>query len=701
MENFKKKKAPNINLRFNALSILVYVMGAILVMRLFSLQIVNGATYRETSNTRLTRESILYAARGNIVDRNGSVIAGTEMTFALELYKTKLDNEVLNNSILAVINTLEENGDKYTDTFPIKINPFEFEFSNENRKKDWLKKYNLAENATPEEAFNYFKDRYDIKNESIEEIRKILTVRYRITSEGYSATKSLTISNSISRKSALIFDEQNYKYPGIDVVIRSQRSYPNGNLAAHILGYVSSIREKQYEENKDAGYTMNDLYGQNGVEYVFERYLKGKNGKKQIDMSVAGEIVNEYTEEEAISGSNIVLTIDANLQSVAEKALEETITKSEEISKDAKDADSGAIVVMNVKTGEVLAMASYPTYSPGSWNGGRIEADIWNSYNSEEANRPLINRAIASAYAPGSTYKMVTAIASLQTGNVTIKEKINDTGVYPRGHNPKCWIYDSRHIGHGYLNVTDAIKHSCNYFFFEMGYRVGIENLNKYARQFGLASKTGIELLGETTGTLASQEVTKTKGEVWTLGYTLSAAIGQGDNNFTPVQMAKYMSILVNGGKQVNPSIVKTAINSDGTEVDKAIMQEAVNKRLGISPNNNPNIDIAEENLKAIMEGMKGVTSEVGGTAYNVFRNFNIEIGGKTGSAQTGANGERTNAWFVGFAPYNNPEIAVACIVENGGTGSIACYPARDVIAQYFGMNEARNRRKYNSNTSN
>ncbi|MCI8620909.1 MAG: hypothetical protein HFJ50_03845 [Clostridia bacterium] len=290
----------------------------------------------------------------------------------------------------------------------------------------------------------------------------------------------------------------------------------------------------------------------------------------------------------------------------------------------------------------------------------------------------------------GSTYKMVTAVSALQTGNVTVKEKINDTGVYPKGHNPRCWIYDSRHIGHGYLNLTDAIKHSCNYFFFEMGNRIGIENLNRYARQFGLGSKTGIELLGESAGILASPEITKTKGEVWTLGYTLSAAIGQGDNNFTPIQMAKYISILVNKGKQVNPSIVKSVINPDGTEVQKNEIQKEVNKRLGIETNTNQDIEISDENLKAIMAGMKGVTSEAGGTAYGVFRNFNIDIGGKTGSAQTGVNGERTNAWFVGFAPYTNPEIAVACIIENGGTGAIACYPARDVIAQYFGMNASK-----------
>ena len=235
MENFKKKKMPNINLRMNALTVLVYVIGVVLIVQLFNLQIVNGSTYRETSNTRLTRESTLYAARGNIVDRNGTIIAGTEMTFALELYKTKLENDVLNDSILAVINTLEENGDKYTDTFPISINPFAFDFSSEDRKKEWLKRYNLDQNATPEDAFNYFKERYEIKNTDINEIRKILTVRYRITSEGYSATKSLTIANSISRKSALNFDEQSYKYPGIDVVVSSKRSYPNGTLASHIL----------------------------------------------------------------------------------------------------------------------------------------------------------------------------------------------------------------------------------------------------------------------------------------------------------------------------------------------------------------------------------------------------------------------------------------------------------------------------------
>ncbi len=262
---------------------------------------------------------------------------------------------------------------------------------------------------------------------------------------------------------------------------------------------------------------MNDLYGQNGVEYVFEKYLKGQNGIKQIDMSVDGTVASEYIEKEAVSGSDIVLTIDANLQAVAEKSLEETIKNAEPDKETRIKPNSGAIVVMNVKTGEILSMASYPYFEPSAWDGGKIDTQTWNKYNSNESNKPLINRAIGSAYAPGSTFKMVTAVAALQTGNVTISEKINDTGVYPRGHNPVCWIYTSKHIGHGYLNITGAIQRSCNYFFYEMGYRVGIDILKQYALAFGLGSKTGVELTGETSGQVATRELAEKEGDVWTV----------------------------------------------------------------------------------------------------------------------------------------------------------------------------------------
>lgn len=412
-----------------------------------------------------------------------------------------------------------------------------------------------------------------------------------------------------------------------------------------------------------------------GVEKLFEKYLKGDNGTKQIDMDVDGTITDEYIEEEAVQGSTVVLTIDANLQEVTEKALQDTIDNINSGTYGKRyDATAGAIVVMNVKNGEVLAMASNPTYDPNSISSGK-----------GIGNGDEYNRAIKGAYAPGSTFKMLTAITALQEGKIQINEKIKDAGPYPLGHHPACWLYNQKRRTHGYLNVTDALKHSCNYFFYESGYRVGIEQLNRYAKYFGLGVKTGIELPGEVSGTLASPAVSAAKGETWSVGYTLNASIGQGDNNFTPIQMAKYISTLVNGGDKVDTTIIKTIKTAYGTEVSKAEIQRHSEEILGTTGDDSENLEISQEYIDVILEGMRDVTSESGGTAYSIFKNFNITIGGKTGSAQAG---NTTNAWFVGFAPYDEPEIAIVVVIEGGGTGSYAAYAARDVIAQYFGMNE-------------
>ena len=226
---------------------------------------------------------------------------------------------------------------------------------------------------------------------------------------------------------------------------------------------------------------------------------------------------------------------------------------------DRSNANAGSVVVMNVNTGDVLAMASYPDYEPQLFANG-ISTEKYNEYiNSTE--KPLFNRAISGAYAPGSTFKMITAIAGLETKNVTTTEKINDVGVYPRGHNPVCWYYTSFHSGHGMLNVSDAIKHSCNYFFYELGYRMGIDTLSKYASYFGLGKKTGIELPSEVSGDLANSQKAEKENRTWYLADTLSAAIGQSYNNFTPIQMAKYISMLTNGGNPIDVSIVKKIIS--------------------------------------------------------------------------------------------------------------------------------------------
>lgn len=673
-------KLNKIKVRYNIILLSIYIIGIILLVQLFNLQIVKGQEYRKQSNTRLTRETTIKAARGNICDRNGNKLVSTKMEFNLELYKTKIDNKTLNQTILDMINILDKNEDTYIDNLPIKVEPFDFIGSDETIQS-WKKTNKMQEDLSAEECFYKLKQKYEIIQENVQDARKIMGIRYEISSKGYSSTKTVELAKNISRTSMLEISEKNSNFPGINIVTVPTVAYNSGTLASHILGTVGKITQPELEEKTN--YDINDIIGKTGIQYVFEEYLKGKDGIKQIDMAVDGTVTDEYTEKEAVSGSDVILTIDANLQKVAEEALKEDIEKIASGGfAEKSNANAGAVVVMNVKSGEVLALASYPDYEPQLFVEG-ISTEKYNEYvNSTE--KPLFNRAISGAYAPGSTFKMVTAIAGLETNKITPTEKINDIGVYPRGHHPVCWYYTSFHSGHGYLNVSEAIKHSCNYFFYELGYRMGIDTLSKYASYFGLGRKTGIELQGEAVGDLATREKVEKQNKEWYLADTLSAAIGQSYNNFTPVQMAKYISMLVNGGNPIDVSIVKNIINIDGQEVSKQEINEFVNKKLNLQDEKVENLNMKKENIKAVLEGMRGVTSESGGTAYSTFKNFEIEVGGKTGSAQTG-NG--TNGWFVGFAPFDDPEIAVVVLVENGGHGGYTAEVAKKIIAEYFGMN--------------
>ncbi len=392
-----------------------------------------------------------------------------------------------------------------------------------------------------------------------------------------------------------------------------------------------------------------------------------------------------------MDGCNVVLTIDSKLQKIAEDALKDNIEKIRNggFGK-SYDAKGGSCVVMNVKTGEVLAMASYPDYNPQSFANG-ISNEEWQGYLQNESY-PLLNKTTQSAYEPGSIFKMVTALAGLESGNITLTEKINDTGVYKKyGTDWKCWYYTDYHTGHGYLNVVGAIEKSCNFFFYETADRMGIDVLDKYAKYFGLGTKTGIELPSEVSGTLASKEYVKSIDSNWNPGDTINAAIGQGYNKFTPLQMTKYISMIANGGNNIDVSIIKTIQKPDGTEVSKEEINEFVNQKLGLNDNTqSEDIKINDEYLKAVKEGMKSVTSGESGTAYVRFKDFNIKVGGKTGSAEAGRdknNKDIVNAWFAAFAPYDDPEIAVVVMVENGGHGNYTAEAVRNIMAEYFGMN--------------
>ena len=669
------------NVKYNILSVLVYIIGIILLIQLFNLQIVKGQDFRNQSNTRLTRESVLKAARGNIFDRTGNPIVTNEMGFRLDLYKTKVDNQTLNTTILKIANILEKNGDKYSDNLPISVEPFDFINMDENAQKTWKKKYKINENASAEDCFYKLKERYKIDSDNIQETRKIMTIRYEIEQNGYSSIKAAKICSDLSRESAMELSEKNSEFAGIDIVTEPIISYTSGSLASHILGTVGKITQDELSGKEDT-YDMNDLIGKTGIQYVFEDLLKGKDGIRQIDMNIDGTITGEYIEQEAVAGSDIVLTIDSNVQKITEKALKDNITKiSTGGFSSRSDADAGAAVVMNVKTGEILGMASYPDFEPQLFING-ISSEKYKEYQDKSA---LYNRAISGTYAPGSIFKMVTAIAGLESGVINTKSTINDTGVYPHAHKPVCWYYTEYGRGHGPLNVSQAIKHSCNYFFYEIGNRIGIDTLEKYAQYFGLGKKTQVELPSESSGKVASRSIAESENRDWYVGETLSAAIGQSYNNFTPIQMAKYISMLANGGKNIDVSVIKTIIDSDGKEMSKNEIDDFVNKKLGFSSNDNSeDLNISEENLKAILEGMKGVTSESGGTAYSTFAGFNVEVAGKTGTAQVG---NKTNGWFAGFAPYDDPEIAVVVVVENVTHGGYTAEVARDIFAEYFGMN--------------
>ena len=672
MKNRNKTK-----LRYNLTTALVYIIGIVLLMRLFDLQIINGKKYREESNTRLTRETTLKAARGSILASGGEKLVSTTIQHNVEIYKTKISTEALNSTLLLFAQTLEENSDSYIDDFPIAVNPYSFKEG--TNAETWKKSNKIDSNMSEEDIFNKYKNKYQVTEENVENARKIITLRYEIELVGYSNTKAVTLAKNISASSFAKLNEMSTNFPGISTVDEPVVSYPYGEEASHILGYVSPVTSDDLSKNNS--YDQNEVIGRTGIEQAFEKYLRGTDGIKQVDISVDGQITNEYISKNAESGSDIVLTLDADLQKKTEESLANTIQTLQSTTESGYEKPTeGAAVVINVKTGDIIAMASYPNYNPSLFIGG-ISSSNWNNYLND-SRHVLVNKAIADQSAPGSTFKMVTAIAGIQSGAIDTQTKINDTGRYTfyKDYQPYCW----KRSGHGWLNVTQAIERSCNYFFYETGRRAGIDAIDEVAHSFGLGQKTGIELPGEISGILASPQTEKE----WTGGKTIQAAIGQLNNAFTPLQMAKYTAMIANGGKNLDVTIIKSIKNSDGTEVSRNELDTFISQTLNKNTNSGSDLTISDENLNAIKEGMKGVTSDDAGTAHTAFANFNIEVGGKTGSASTGK-GSNANAWFVGFAPFDDPEIAVAVYVKNGQHGSNTAPIARDIFAQYLGMNSS------------
>lgn len=684
------KEIERTDIRFTILIIIVCLVGIILLGQLFNLQIVNGESYREQSEKRLTRESETYAPRGEIYDRYGKLLVTSESAYILQLYRTKINSEELNEVLLKLASILEKNGDTYHNNFPINFETMEFT-KGENSMKIWKKNNKIKEEATVEEVIEFFKDKYDILTENMDRAKKLLAMRYEISTNGYSNYRAVTLAKNISYQSMLEIEEKNAELSGVYITKHPVRKYLTGSIASHIIGYTGKISDTEYANRKSEGYSLNDIIGKSGIESSFEEFLRGTNGSKRLEMDSYGRISNEEEIEESAMGNSIVLTIDLDLQTKTEEVLEDIIKKIQKGELNGSkylDATAGAAVVLEVETGEVLAMASYPSYTPADFIDG-INNEEYEKYF-QNKDTPMFNRAIQGLYPPGSTFKMVTGIAAIESGGIGVNEMVNDTGVFYLGHKPACWIWNSRRQVHGNVNAKTALMVSCNYYYYEVASRIGIDKIAEYARKFGLGEKTGIELYGEYSGTVASREYVAKLNEkgakkTWTIGDTLSAAIGQSYNTFTPLQMCYYISTLANKGKKTDVTIVKDVISADGASLEMSEVKQKINEKLGIIEIEKEDVEINDATIDAIFEGMRSVTGDHGGTVYGTFSSFPIEVAGKTGTATSGNGSD--NAWFVGFAPYDKPEIAVVVIVEHGGHGYFTARAVKDIMEEYFGYN--------------
>lgn len=681
----------NRDIRVIILNCIMVIVGIIFLVQLINLQVVNGEKYRLEVQQRVVRKRQVSAPRGEILDRYGEILATNREGFNIMLYKTSLDNDVRNKMLLELVQVLNKWETTYRDTFPILVNPFSFDLEDEASVLKWKKRNNFEESLTAEEIFYKFLEKYKVSDiYTVEEKRIIVAMRYELEMSGYSSYTAYEVGTDVGKEVISEITERSDEFPGVSIEIQPIRTYPNNNLASHILGYIGKISQEKYAELKTSGYSMNDNIGKDGIENVMEYYLKGKNASQKLEIDDLGRYVVTGDNSGVVAGAQVYLTIDSKLQEVTEKALKENIEKIArgEYKEGSSQAKSGAVVAIDVNTGEILAMASYPDYDPNVFVKGVSNAE-WKELNNE--SKPMFNRNILGLYSPGSIFKMVVAVAAMEEGVIDENTIIKDEGIYTKYTNPqpKCWIWSpSTRRTHGEINVADAIKYSCNYFFYQVSELLGIEKIEEYAKLFGLGEKTGIELPGEKKGIVAGKTYSESVNKKWLPGHTLSAAIGQSDNTFTPIQIARYIAILANGGTRIKPHIIKNVINSDGTEVSKEELTEYFEETLGVTTDSEypEKIDISKITLKKIFEGMESVTGDSGGTAYSTFKDFEIKVAGKTGTVQVGNKDD--NAWFLGFAPYDNPEIAICAVIEQGSHGTYTAPIIKAILEEYFVIKE-------------
>ena len=713
--------------RFICIFILIAVLALACFVRLFDLQIVKGDEYREQAQQRLVRAYPVKAPRGEIVDRYGEALVANRMSYYIQLQKVDVANDELNEAIYKLIGLVQTYGGEINTSFPIvyseekKVPEYDFkvdagmiEIENDSganvssseldggeesepseeekqakNKEDekrqqkkseniqqaitdkqnelmtaWENKNKLTKFGTLKQIFEYYKNKYSIAAKySDSDAMKIIASRYEMEQKSFGATNPFSFASDVDEIVVQQVKERSMEFPGVNIEVETVRAYPNGTMAAHILGRTGKIYAEEYAELKEKGYGMNDIIGKDGLEKVLESYLKGEDGYKSVEMSRGGGVTQILQNQPPRPGNYAMLTIDRDLQESMEESLQINITTA------VNSSGAGAAIAVDPNTGGVLAMASYPSYDPEKFNA---------EYESllKQKSNPLFNRALNGTYSPGSTFKMLSSIAGMESGVIDRYSTITDRGVYTyyKGYQPKCLIYSSSGATHGTINVSEAIGFSCNYFFYELGRLTTIEKLDEYCANFGLGKTTGIELQ-ESTGRVAGPEEREALGGTWYPGDTLQAAIGQSDNLFTPAQLASYVCTFLNKGKRYGLHLLNQVVDYDTDQVVYQKEPEVLS--------DNP---ISQDTFEAVKDGMRRVIAD--GTAKAIFSNSKIQVGGKTGTAQVSDGAD--NVLFTGFAPYDNPEIVVAVVIEHGASSSYAAKIAKDVFDAYMQLKEER-----------
>ena len=631
---------------------------------LYDAQVVHGSENRARSITSNTASETVTASRGIITDRNGKVLVSNRLAYTLVVDKSSFGKAeaALNDAIWQLIQLCQEQGVTWNDTLPMTTGSSPQLTSKSLTKsfREYLDGNKLPTDGGSAEVLAAMRKLYKVDDSYTDaQARLIVGVRYEL--DGRS---SYTFAEDVSTE--LLGRITDGKYRGVTIKTAAARVY-NTKLAAHILGTVGAIWQEEWRSDEstgyvgyaDKGYNMNDLVGKDGVEKAFEEYLHGKDGKRLITTDENGKITGELYTREPQPGGTVALTIDIDLQQVVEDTLASTIQGM--IDKDSNER-GGAAAVIQVGTGEVLAMASYPTYDLETFNQDYDELV-------KDERLPMFNRATQGVYAPGSTFKLCTSVAALEEGIITPSTIIEDKGIYTYYVDPQpmCWIWRQAHTTHGRINVSQAIVDSCNYFYYEVGRLTGIKKLDEYATAFGLGQSTGIEI-GDVSGVLASPEWAEAHDREWTDGQTITAAIGQSYNLFTPLQLANYVATLVSGGEHYEAHLLKNVKSYDNSRVIDVYGKGPLN-----------DLNISDSTMAAVTKGMHDLTYD---SLRSAFSRCVVEAGAKTGSAQVGT--DIANGTFVAYAPYDDPEIAIAIVVEKGGSGSLLANAAVDIINAWF-----------------